>query len=113
METIVPVGQAHLYRLSGDYNPLHIDPEAANFGGFDSPIMHGLCTLGYCSQVLLSSICDGDHRRFRRIKLRFSAPVFPGDRLIIRAWKVSDGRAEFEAVVEDRVVVSNAYFEWE
>ena len=112
VETVIPVGQANVYRLSGDYNPLHIDPAAAKFGGFDAPIMHGLCTLGYCSQLLLAAICDGDHRRFKRIKLRFSSPVFPGDKLIVRAWKVTPVRTEFEAVVDDRVVVSNAYFEW-
>lgn len=110
--TTVPMGQAHVYRLSGDYNPLHIDPDSAKFGGFDSPIMHGLCTLGYCSQMLLSSLCDGENHSFKRIKLRFSAPVFPGDSLNVRAWKVSANRVDFEAVVDDRVVVSNAYFEW-
>lgn len=113
IEAFVPQGQAHVYRLSGDYNPLHIDPDAAKFGGFDSPIMHGLCTLGYCSQLLLQAIADGDHRRFRKIKVRFSSPVFPGDRLHVRAWNAGAGRVEFEAVVEDRVVVSNAYFEWD
>lgn len=107
----VPLGQAHVYRLSGDYNPLHIDPESAKFGGFDSPIMHGLCTLGYCSQLLLWSLCDNDHNRFKRIKLRFSSPVFPGDTLNVRGWHVDHSRVDFEAVVEDRVVVSNAYFE--
>ena len=112
VEARVPEGQAHVYRLSGDYNPLHIDPESAKFGGFDSPIMHGLCTLGYCSQLLLSAICGGDHKRFKKIKLRFSAPVFPGDTLEIRGWHIVEGRTEFEARVGERTVVSNAYFEW-
>ena len=112
VSAVIPNGQAHIYRLSGDYNPLHIDPESAKFGGFDAPIMHGLCTLGYCSQLLLNAICAGDPARFKRIKLRFSAPVFPNDSLRVRAWQFEAGRVEFEASVGDRVVVSNAYFEW-
>ncbi len=108
----VPDNQAHLYRLSGDYNPLHIDPESAKFGGFDEPILHGLCTFGHCGQLLLASLCDNDASRFRKIKLRFSSPVFPDDTLEILAWNESPGRVLFEARVGDRVVVSNAYFEF-
>ncbi len=105
--------QAHIYRLSGDYNPLHISPESARFGGFDSPILHGLCTFGHCAQQLIGALCDGDSSRFRKIKVRFSAPVYPGDQLEIRAWEESSTRVVFEAVAKDTVVVSNAYFEYE
>ena len=105
--------QAQLYRLSGDYNSLHIDPNAAKFGGFDSPILHGLCTFGHCAQSLLDELCDGDATRFRRIKVRFSSPVYPGDTMEIRAWSESPTRVIFEARVGDSVVVSNAYFEFD
>ncbi|MEE2672465.1 MAG: MaoC/PaaZ C-terminal domain-containing protein [Myxococcota bacterium] len=108
----VPDNQAHLYRLSGDYNPLHIDPESAKFGGFDEPILHGLCTFGHCGQLLLAALCNNDAKRFRKIKLRFSSPVFPDDTLEILAWNQGPGRVLFEARVGDRVVVSNAYFEF-
>lgn len=108
----VPDNQAHLYRLSGDYNPLHIDPESAKFGGFDEPILHGLCTFGHCGQLLLAALCDNDAKRFKKIKLRFSSPVFPDDTLEILAWNEGPGRVLFEARVGDRVVVSNAYFEF-
>lgn len=111
-EAIIPDNQAHIYRLSGDYNPLHIDPEAARFGGFNEPILHGLCTFGYCGQLLLGALCDNDASRFRKIKVRFSSPVFPGDVLQVRAWEDGTGRVLFEAVVGDKVVVSNAYFEY-
>lgn len=104
--------QANIYRLSGDYNSLHIDPEAAKFGGFDSPILHGLCTFGHCAQSLLDELCDGDASRFRRIKVRFSSPVYPGDTVEIQAWSESSTRVVFEASVRDSVVVSNAYFEF-
>ena len=104
--------QAHIYRLSGDYNSLHIDPEAAQFGGFKTPILHGLCTFGHCAQVLLGALCGNDQVRFKKIKVRFSSPVFPGDELAIRGWNEDEGRLIFEGVVGDRVVVSNAYFEY-
>ena len=104
--------QAHIYRLSGDYNSLHIDPEAARFGGFDTPILHGLCTFGHCAQALLSALCDNAQNRFKKIKVRFSSPVFPGDDVKIRAWNDGGGRVIFEGIVDDRVVVSNAYFEY-
>ena len=104
--------QAHVYRLSGDYNPLHIDPESARFGGFDAPILHGLCTFGHCAQLLLGALADGDHGRFRKIKVRFSAPVFLDEELRVDAWNDGDGRVVFEARARDQVVVSNAYFEY-
>ena len=104
--------QTHIYRLSGDYNPLHIDPDAARFGGFDAPILHGLCTFGHCGQLLLDALADGDPARFRKIKVRFSAPVSLDEDLEVRAWRDGGGRAVFEARADDRVVVSNAYFEY-
>jgi peroxisomal enoyl-CoA hydratase 2 len=108
----IPDNQAHIYRLSGDYNPLHIDPDAAKFGGFDEPILHGLCTFGHSAQMLLQALCDGDTRRFRKIKVRFSSPVFLNDRIEICAWQDGPGRVMFEGRVGDKVVVSNAYFEY-
>lgn len=112
VEAVIAANQAHIYRLSGDYNPLHIDPESARFGGFDEPILHGLCTFGHCAQLLLGALCDGDASRFRKIKVRFSSPVFLGDALKVCAWEDEPGRVLFEASVGDKVVVSNAYFEF-
>ncbi len=111
-ETTIADNQAHIYRLSGDYNPLHIDPAAARFGGFDAPILHGLCTFGHCAQLLLEKLGDGDPARFRKIKVRFSAPVFLNEALTVRGWHDGPGRVVFEAQSQDRVVVSNAYFEY-
>jgi acyl dehydratase len=112
VQALIPDNQAHIYRLSGDYNPLHIDPESAKFGGFDEPILHGLCTFGHCGQLLLEVLCGGDVGRFRKIKVRFSSPVMLNDTLKIRAWEDGPGRVIFDAMVEDRQVVSNAYFEY-
>jgi acyl dehydratase len=114
VERIVTIArnQAHVYRLSGDYNPLHIDPEAARFGGFSRPILHGLCTLGHCAQQLLAALCDDDPTRFRKLRLRFSSPVYPEDALRVRAWHDRPGRVVFEARVGEQVVVSQAFFEF-
>lgn len=112
VQALIPDNQAHIYRLSGDYNPLHIDPESAKFGGFDEPILHGLCTFGHCGQLLLEALCGGDVGRFRKIKVRFSSPVMLNDMLKVRAWEDGPGRVIFDAMVEDRQVVSNAYFEY-
>ena len=110
--TVIADNQAHIYRLSGDYNPLHIDPDSARFGGFDEPILHGLCTFGHAAQMLNQALCGGDANRFSKIKVRFSAPVFLNDELTIDAWHDGDGRVIFQGKVSDRVVVSNAYFEY-
>jgi acyl dehydratase len=106
----IPTNQAMLYRLSGDYNPLHIDPAAARTGGFEHPILHGLCTYGHCGQMLLGALCEGDPARFGSLQVRFSSPVLPGDTLRVVGWHDSPGRLLFEARVGDRTVVSNAVF---
>lgn len=78
--------QALLYRLSGDRNPLHSDPSFAKLGGFDRPILHGLCTYGFTGRALLHTLCDGDPKRFQSMDGRFSKPVYPGDDLTVRMW---------------------------
>jgi peroxisomal enoyl-CoA hydratase 2 len=112
VSTRIGENQAHIYRLSGDYNPLHIDPAAARFGGFDRPILHGLCSFGHCARLLLGMLCDGDPVRFGRMKVRFSSPVYPGDELRVIAWRDRPGRVIMEADVSGRMVISNAYFEY-
>lgn len=79
--------QALLYRLSGDRNPLHSDPEFARRGGFDKPILHGMCTYGITSRLLIQALCDGDPRRVKGMSARFTKPVMPGDELTVQAWK--------------------------
>jgi acyl dehydratase len=112
LHTSIAANQALIYRLSGDYNPLHIDPAAAAFGGFDRPILHGLCTYGHCGRLLLQALGGGDADRFGSLRLRFSAPVYPGDELRLLAWHDGPGRVVFEGRVGDRVVVSNAWFSY-
>ncbi len=81
--------QALWYRLNGDLNPIHADPALARRGGFDRPILHGLCTLGIACQSLVRARADGDPTRLRELNVRFLAPVFPGETLVTDWW--SDG----------------------
>ena len=99
--------QALLYRLSGDRNPLHTDPAFAAMGGFDRPILHGLCTYGFTGRALLHLLCDGDPSRFRSMEGRFSSPVLPGEALTINAW-VDGGEAVFQTTGDDGRVVIDA-----
>ena len=78
--------QALIYRLSGDLNPLHSDPSFASMGGFDRPILHGLCSYGFTGRALLHALCGGDPARFASMEARFSKPVFPGDTLTVKMW---------------------------
>jgi acyl dehydratase len=82
--------QALLYRLSGDRNPLHVDPKFAARGGFSQPILHGLCTYGVTGRALLSAACDGDPARFLSMYGRFTRPVLPGEPLTVSMWLTDD-----------------------
>jgi acyl dehydratase len=97
--------QAFVYRLSGDRNPLHTDPSFAAIGGFDRPILHGLCTYGFTGRAILGALVDRDVTRFHHIEGRFSAPVMPGDSLTVRIWRTADGEAVFTTSVADRTVI--------
>ncbi len=99
------VTQALVYRLSGDLNPLHIDPEVAKAAGFDRPILHGMCTFGIVGRALLKVVCDNDPDRFHAMRCRFSAPVYPGDSIRTEIWRSEPGVACFQAVAEERGVV--------
>lgn len=100
--------QAAIYRLNGDLNPLHIDPEAARFGGQEKPILHGLCTYGFATRAILYSLCDGDVSRFKEFKVRFTNVVYPGDSLTTEGWK-DNGRYLIQVKTERAIVLSNAY----
>ncbi len=103
--------QALLYRLSGDRNPLHSDPAFAAMGGFDRPILHGLCTYGFTGRALLHTLCGGDPARFKSMDARFSAPVLPGDELTIRMWVTGDGEAVFQTLRPgDTIVIDGGGF---
>jgi len=98
------IDQALTYRLSGDRNPLHSDPTFAKMGGFERPILHGLCTYGFTGRALLHTLCDSDPSRFQSMEGRFSKPVMPGDELTISMWEEGD-RVLFQTRNQDDVVV--------
>ncbi len=96
---------ALIYRLSGDINPLHADPEFAKSAGFARPILHGLATMGVAGHALLKTVCGYDPARLTAMSVRFSAPVFPGETIRTEIWRAS-GVISFRARVMERDVVA-------
>jgi acyl dehydratase len=95
--------QALLYRLNGDRNPLHSDPESARRSGFPRPILHGLCTYGITCRAVLQAITDYDPDQILSHQVRFSSPVFPGETVTVDLWKDAK-QISFEARVQSRGV---------
>jgi acyl dehydratase len=96
---------ALIYRLSGDYNPLHADPAHARKVGFKMPIVHGRCTFGVAGHALLKMCCDYDPARFKSMEGRFSSPVYPGETIRTEAWR--DGNiVSFRSTVPARGVTA-------
>lgn len=98
---------ALIYRLSGDYNPLHADPKVAAAAGFDRPILHGLCSFGVAGRALLRACCGNDQRRLKSIETRFSAPVFPGETIRTELWQDGETVSFRARVLQRDVVVLN------
>jgi acyl dehydratase len=102
--------QAAIYRLSGDRNPLHIDPEFAKMAGFNTPILHGLCTFGHVGRAVLHSCCGGDPARFKSFEVRFAGVVYPGETIVTEIWRDSGSNVIVQAKAAERneVVIANA-----
>ena len=114
IEETPSLDQPLLYRLSGDVFALHVDQEFAKMAGFEKPIMHGLCTYGYSCRSLINSLTPGEPEKVRRLKCRFSRPLYPGDPIKIQIWKTDDNHAVWKTVNaktgED--IITNGLFEF-
>jgi len=93
--------QALVYRLSGDMNPLHADPNMAALGGFDKPILHGLCFFGIATHGVVRQLCDNDPSKVLSIEGRFASPVFPGQQLTVQMWRDGKAKIVFQVVNDD------------
>jgi acyl dehydratase len=102
--------QALLYRLSGDKNPLHVDPTMAAMGGFDTPILHGLCSYGIVCKAVVDHVLDGDVTAVAGWDARFAGVLFPGETIVTSIWREDDGRILVDARCKERQtpVISNA-----
>ncbi|KAI0553342.1 hypothetical protein F4679DRAFT_530866 [Xylaria curta] len=105
VESTTTPEQAAIYRLSGDYNPLHIDPSFAKMGGFKEPILHGLCFMGIASKAVYESFGP-----YKNIKVRFAGSVFPGQTLVTEMWKEGSGKVIFQTKVKEtgKLAISGA-----
>jgi acyl dehydratase len=104
--------QALLYRLSGDVNPLHADPDFAHLVGFEQgPILHGLATLGFMVRHVAAAACGGDSTRVRAFEAQFRRPVWPGDTLVTEGWQVRPDAFALQVKVQERdeVVIGGAW----
>lgn len=97
--------QALYYRMNGDDNPLHADPEVAARAGFPRPILHGLCTFGIVCHALIHALAQCDPGALSQVAARFSQPVFPGETIRTEIW--DDGSFRARALERDVIVVSN------
>ncbi len=114
-EEICPsANQPLLYRLSGDVYPLHADTKFAKMSGFDRPIMHGLCTMGYACRILIKRLFPGEPERIKRLRVRFSRPLYPGVPIRVQIWKTEEGRALFRVVNGENndIVIDRGIIEW-
>jgi acyl dehydratase len=101
--------QAALYRLNGDLNPLHIDPEFASISGrFKGPILHGLCTYGFATRAIVYGGCNGNINQLKEFKARFTSEVYPGETLTTEGWKDND-RYLIQVRTNHNIVLGNAY----
>jgi len=108
--------QALLYRLCGDRNPLHADPDFAKAAGFDAPILHGLCSYGLVLKAVVDTCLDGDATRVRRYRTKFAGVFFPGETMRIHAWQDGDNRLLLRATARERdnaAVLSDCLVEYD
>lgn len=115
VEDLPDPDQPLIYRLSGDLFELHVDPEFARIAGFERPIMHGLCTLGFACRALIRELAPGSPEKVRRIACRFSRPLYPGVPIRTLIWKAGPGSALWKTLRADtgEEIITHGRFEYD
>lgn len=109
VEDVTRPEQGAIYRLSGDRNPIHIDPDFAKLGGFEKPFVHGLCTYGFIGRAALKALCNNDPAKFRSFSGRFADQVYFGDTIVTKIWKIGAGETIVQGETQKgNVVLSQA-----
>ncbi|MFI9200620.1 MaoC/PaaZ C-terminal domain-containing protein [Streptomyces sp. NPDC053048] len=116
-DRLIREDQALLYRLSGDWNPLHADPAFARTAGFDKPILHGLCSYGIALKAVVDTALGGDVARVRAYSTRFAGVVYPGETLRVRMWRDTPGPGRIQLTAtaverEDAPVLTDTVVEY-
>jgi len=111
----VPANQHQLYRLSGDTNLMHVDPEEAAREGFSRPLMQGLCTFGYACRLAVKNLVPGEPERVKRMATQFRNPLFPGSAIELQLWKTGAKQAFFRVMdlENGRPALDRGVFEWD
>jgi len=106
--------QPLLYRLTGDFFALHVDPDFAKASGFEKPIMHGLCTFGFACRALMKSLIPGEPERTTRMACRFTRPLYPGEPIRTLVWKTEEGKALWRVLHAgtNQTLIDNGEFEY-
>jgi acyl dehydratase len=103
------MNQAFFYRMCGDRNPLHVDPQMSEMGGFKVPILHGLCTYGVTARSLYETYFKGDSTQLKSISGRFTSHVYPGETLIVDTWKSGNNIVFHTRTKERGIIVLKGY----
>jgi acyl dehydratase len=114
-ELVTPApNQNYLYRLTGDYFPVHADPEFARQSGFERPIMHGLCTYGYACRIAIKHLFSREPERLRRFNACFMKPLYPGVPIGVQIWKTEEHKALFQVVNKEtgEITLGTGEIEW-
>ena len=104
-----------LYRLTGDTNLIHADPDFVKENGFDKPFMQGLCSFGFAARMLIGNLFPGERERMKRMAAQMSSVLYPGTEIRLEARKMAEGKAYFRLVNKEtgKPVLNRGVIEWQ